>query len=197
VPWIIDYAMVLEQMKSQGFKSLYYNSGAFGFGDTTGVQTLAWVGPEDASIRAAAQLSIRRIAEPYEDRLAHMAGQLWQRTLGGRAWIMPMSHWAYELDHGSRDWMPALIENLDLDPGLLANRNNGAAIEFAAGEVEPFEHMVERLLMMLMSSDFMIAFPGKPVLCTLHHHKQLWWMSTDAKVIEAVEALGRENAPPS
>jgi hypothetical protein len=60
--------------------------------------------------------------------------------------------------------------------------------------VEPFEHCVERLLMMLMSSDFMISFPGKPVLCTLHHHKQLWWMSTDAKVIEAVEELAKQNA---
>lgn len=194
MPWIIDYPMVLEQMKGQGFKSLYYNSGAFGFAEPAEVQTVAWVGPDDASIRPAAQPLIRRVAEPYEDRLAHMAGQLWQKAIGGRAWVMPMSHWAYELDHGSRDWMPALIENLDLDPGLLANRNNGAAIEFSPGEVEPFEHCVERLLMMLMSSDFMIAFPGKSVLCTLHHHKQLWWMSTDAKVIEAVEELAKQNA---
>jgi len=33
VPWIVEYARVLEQMGKQGFKSLYYNSGAFGFKD--------------------------------------------------------------------------------------------------------------------------------------------------------------------
>ena len=43
--------------------------------------------------------------------------------------------------------------------------------------------------MMLSGSDFMIAFPGRPALCTLHHHKQLWWSSTDAKIMQAVEEI--------
>src|SRR5258708_31261992 len=100
-----------------------------------------------------------------------------------------MSHWAYELNYGSRDWMPALLENLELDPGLLENRNNAAAIEFGATEIEPFTHFTERLLMMLQTSDFMLAFPGRQVLCTLHHHNQLWSTTTQAEVIEAVEAM--------
>ena len=194
MPWIIDYAMVLEQMKSQGFKSLYYNSGAFGFPDPGMARTVAWVGPDDSTIKPAAKPFTRPVAEPHEKTLSKMASTLWQKTITGRVWVMPMSHWAYELDHGSKDWMPALLENLDLDPGLLANRNNGAAIEFSPGETEPFEHFIERLLMMLTASDFMIAFPGKQVLCTLHHHKQLWWMTTEDSAIEEVEALALKYA---
>ena len=47
MPWIIDYSVVLEQMRQQRFKSLYYNSGAFGFPTETQPQTIGWIGPED------------------------------------------------------------------------------------------------------------------------------------------------------
>ena len=69
------------------------------------------------------------------------------------------------------------------------NRNNAAAIEFGASEIEPFKHFTERLLMMLQSSDFMLAFPGRQVLCTLHHHKQLWWTTTEPGLIESIDAM--------
>jgi hypothetical protein len=189
VPWIIDYETVLQQMKSQGFKCLYYNSGAFGFPETALTRTLAWTGPEDPTVKPAARELMRPVGPPYETNLATMAAKLWQQKLLGRAWLMPMSHWSYELSHGSREWMPALIENLDVDPGLLENRNNAAAIEFGAEEIEPFTHFVGRLLLMLNNSDFMIAFPGRGTLCTVHHHKQLWWTTTDDAVLEAVEEL--------
>jgi hypothetical protein len=193
VPWIIDYEMVLEQLRgAQQFRCHYYNSGAFGFPPSTHVRTLAWIGPDDPTIKPAARALTRLIPPPHEENLAAMAAHLWQHHLPGRAWVMPMSHWAYELSHGSRDWMPALIENLDLDPGLLEGRNNAAAIEFGADETERFTHLVARLLMMLSGSDFMIAFPGRPALCTLHHHKQLWWSSTDEKIIQAAEQLASQ-----
>ena len=189
MPWIIDYETVLEHMRSRQFKCLYYNSGAFGFPEPMPTRTLAWIGPADPTIKPAAKPFTRQVAEPYEQTLAQMALKLWQEVLPGRVWLMPMSHWSYELSHGSREWMPALIENLDLDPGLLENRTNAAAIEFSPEETEPFEFFVGRLLMMLSSSDFMIAFPGRDTLCTLHHHKQLWWTTTDEAVIEAVERI--------
>ena len=189
MPWIIDYPTVLEQMRSQQFKCLYYNSGAFGFADPVGTKTLAWIGPEDSTIKPMAKPFTRRVAEPYDLTLASLATKLWKEKLPGKVWLMPMSHWHYELTHGCREWMPALVENLGLDPGLLENRNNGAAIEFAAGEVELFEHFVGRLLLMLQASDFMIAFPGRQTLCTIHHHKQLWWTTTEEDVIDAIEAL--------
>ena len=193
MPWIIDYELVLDQLRgAQQLRCHYYNSGAFGFPQSAHVRTLAWIGPDDPTIKPAARALTRSVPPPHEENLAALATQLWQHHLAGRAWVMPMSHWAYELSHGSRDWMPALIENLDLDPGLLEGRNPAAAIEFGADERERFEHLVARLLMMLSGSDFMIAFPGRPVLCTLHHHKQLWWSSTDEDFIQAADQLARQ-----
>jgi hypothetical protein len=39
---------------------------------------------------------------------------------------------------------------------------------------------------MLTASDFAIAFPRRAVLCTLHHHKQLWWQTTDTGLADAL-----------
>ena len=185
MPCIIEYSAVLEQMTSQQFKCHYYNSGAFGFPESANARTQAWIGPEDPTIRPAAQLLTRQVAEPFEATLAKMATRLWQEQARGRLWVMPKSHWAFELGHGSREWMPALIESLGLDFAMLENRTNAAAIEFAEDEAEPFERLVSGLLTLLHGSDFMIAFPGRPILCTLHHHKQLWWSSTDDAFVEA------------
>jgi hypothetical protein len=184
MPWIIDYEVVVEQMRRQKLKCNYYNSGAFGFADPRGVQHVGWIGPDDPTLRPAAREVAQAVAPPYEANLAELLTKTWLEHFPGRVWAMPMSHWAYELDYGSRDWLPALIEHIDLDPGLLQTRNNGAAIEFATNESHHFRHFTQRLLEMLMASDFMLAFIGQPILCTLHHHKQLWWSTTDQKVVK-------------
>jgi hypothetical protein len=85
--------------------------------------------------------------------------------------------------------MPPLLENIEIDPGLLAGRNNAAAIEFAAGEDRQFRHFVERLLQMLLGSDFVLAFPKRNTIVTVHSHKQIWWTTTDAVVATGLEAL--------
>lgn len=187
MPWIIDYDIVVEQMRKQKLKCNYYNSGAFGFADAMGVKHLAWIGPEDSTIRPAAKDFLRQVPPPYEANLASLLTRTWLKHFKGRIWAMPMSHWAYELDHGSRDWMPALIEHIDVDPGLLQGRNNAAAIEFSPDESHRFQHFAQRLLEMLLGSDFMIAFAGQPLLCTLHHHKQLWWSTTEEANIAILE----------
>lgn len=186
LPCIIEYSAVLQQMTSQQFKCHYYNSGAFGFPVSANAGTLAWIGQEDSTIRPEAQALTRRVEQPYEATLANMAMRLWQKQVRGRVWVMPKSHWAFELGHGSREWMPALIESLGLDFGLLENRTNAAAIEFGVDESVSFERFVTGLLTLLHGSDFMIAFPGQPILCTLHHHKQLWWSTTDGAILEEV-----------
>src|SRR3954463_11596350 len=107
VPWIIDYPVVLEQMREQRFKSLYYNSGAFGFPQDVQPQIVGWLGPPDSTLRESAATLGVSVAEPYEENLARLLIRAWQEHLPGRAWVMPMSHWSYELDFGSRDWMPA------------------------------------------------------------------------------------------
>jgi hypothetical protein len=184
VPWIIDYSTVIEQMREQRFKSLYYNSGAFGFPPETDTQIVGWLGGDDPTIKPDARAATVALAEPYEENLSGALVRTWEAHLPGRVWIMPMSHWSYELEFGSREWMPALLERIGIDPGLLTTRNNGAAIEFAPDEPQVLAPFVQRLLQMLIGSDFMIAFPRRPVLCTLHHHKQLWWQTSDAALYE-------------
>jgi hypothetical protein len=191
VPWIIDYPVVLEQMREQHFKSLYYNSGAFGFHGEIQPQIVGWLGPLDSTLKAHAHDMAIQIPEPHEENLAKLLVRAWREHLEGRVWLMPMSHWSYELDFGSRDWMPALLESVGVDPGLLSHRNNAAAIEFEPDEPEQLEKMVLVLLQMLQQSDFAIVFPRRPVIVTLHHHKQLWWQTSDSNLAEALRAMAK------
>lgn len=189
MPWIIDYQIVLEQMREQRFKSLYYNSGAFGFPDAASTRVVGWVGPPDNTIRPAALPFARPVDPPYEENLAALLVRAWLDQLSGRVWVMPASHWAYELEFGSRDWMPALLEAVGIDPGLLHSRNDAAAIEFSPDESDSFRYLVTRLLEMLLGSDFCLAFPGRPALATVHHHKQIWWTTTQGCLVEALNHL--------
>src|SRR3954468_8768105 len=150
-------------MREQRFKSLYYNSGAFGFPPDVQPEIVGWLGPPDSTLRESAASLAISVVEPYEENLARVLIRAWQEHLPGRAWVMPMSHWSYELDFGSRDWMPATLEGIGVDPGLLMHRNNAAAIEFAPDEPQVLQHVVQRLLQMLQQSDFAIAFPRHPV----------------------------------
>jgi hypothetical protein len=189
VPWIVEYAQVLQQMRDQGFKCLYYNSGAFGFPDGVATHSVGWIGPEDPSLRDEARSLVRPVPHPFERELTARVVRAMREMFPGKVWVMPKSHWAYELDFGSRDWMPALLEHSGVDSGLLQKRTNASAIEFALHEVESFSHLVEGLLRMLLGSDFALAFPDRPVVCTLHHHKQVWWTSSDKSLIEALGQL--------
>jgi hypothetical protein len=190
VPTIIDYERVLQRMEADGFRSLYHNSGAFGFPRGTDVKYAGWVGPPDASIRADVRPFVRQIAPPYEPNLARMPADVWTQYLPGVAWLMPMSHWSYELDFGSREWMPAALDAVGVEGNELVTRANGAALEFQSRERAPLESMVSQLLSNLRTSDFMLAFPGRAALCTVHHHKQLWWQTTDATLHAALMRFG-------
>ncbi|HEY7090791.1 MAG TPA: hypothetical protein VH518_22025 [Tepidisphaeraceae bacterium] len=192
VPWIIDYPIVLEQMRGMKMRSLYYNSGAFGFADDTPMQSIGWIGPADETIRPEVRAMARQVAEPYAENLSKLLMRAWREILPGRIWVMPASHWAYELDFGSREWMPALLEAIGIDPGMLQTRTTAAAIEFNGSDQEEqgrLEHFVQRLLEMLQQSDFSIAFPGRRVVCSLHHHQQLWWTSAEPDVSDALAGL--------
>lgn len=189
MPQVIDYSTVVETMRRGGYVCLYHNSGAFGFPDGAATQSVGWAGPPDASIRPAALPLVRHVPPPFERNLAELAAVVWQQHLPGPAWVLPKSHWAYELDHGSRDWMPGLLRSIDVDPAALTTRNDGSALAFEPLEREPFVRTVETLLTNLLGSDFALAFPGRGVLCTVHHHKQLWWTTSDDAVMDALHRL--------
>jgi hypothetical protein len=189
VPWIIDYPIVLEHMRQLRMRSLYFNSGAFGFVDSGQARSIGWIGPDDSSIRAEARDFVRSVNEPYEQNLTNLLLRAWHEVLPGRIWVMPASHWAYELDFGSKEWMPPLLEHIGVDPGLLQGRTTAAAIEFTPEESPSLAHFVTRLLEMLQSSDFALTFPHRRAICSLHHHKQLWWTTTEIETYAALDAL--------
>jgi hypothetical protein len=95
---------------------------------------------------------------------------------------MPKSHWHYELHFGNRELLEKLLPGIGIDVKLLAERNDGSAIAFSPEEAELFESTAKQLVGSLHFSDFLIAFPGRPALCTIHHHEQLWWQTSDAEL---------------
>ena len=45
----------------------------------------------------------RNVNEPFEANLADWALQAWRLILPGNVWMMPASHWSFELTHGNRE----------------------------------------------------------------------------------------------
>jgi hypothetical protein len=102
---------------------------------------------------------------------------------------MPMSHWAYELEFGNPTWLGSALRDATIDPAPLRACNQAAAIEFLATESAAFAAMMGQLMTHLANSDFALAFPDRPILATIHHHRQIWWSSPDAKLIAEISAL--------
>ena len=194
MPRIVDYSTVVERMTSEGFKSLYYNSGAFGFAGNVETISRGWIGKPDASIRPAALPLVRRVSEPFEANLASSLVQAWSGYLAGIVWAMPKSHWAFELEFGSRAWMPDELSRLGIDLKVLEPLNNAPAIEFNLADREMFGGFVTKLLLNLAQSDFQLVFPGRRTICTVHSRRQLWWTTTDSTVAAGLDSVLPVNA---
>ena len=183
MPQIVDYPIVAQRLTAppvgQGLISLYHNSGAFGFAPGVAVHTFGWMGPLDPTIREEMRPRVRQVGEPYHQSLARLLVRAWQTHLPGEVWLMPKSHWHYELHFGNRELLQKLLPEIGVDPRQMADRNDGSAIAFAAGDGEIFERAARSLVEGLRFSDFLLAFPGRAALCTIHHHEQLWWQVAD------------------
>ncbi|MDB5293455.1 MAG: hypothetical protein JWL69_4696 [Phycisphaerales bacterium] len=189
LPTIVDYDRVVARMSEQGMRCLYHNSGAFGPNPGVVARYAGWIGPEDSTIRPEARQRARQIAEPYEATLASLATRAWLEILPGPAWVMPKSHWAHDLDLGRKKWMSAALQSVGIDPTKLATLNNAAAIEFLPHEADRFTQFVQTLLENLLGSDFAVGFPAYPIVGTIHHHKQIWWVTGDAQLLARIEGL--------
>lgn len=189
MPRIIDYPDVLSRLASDGLISLYHNSGAFGFPKDRGTFARGWIGPPDPTIRPQAASLTRSVPPPHERNLADLTTRFWLDALPVPVWVMPKSHWSYELDFGSKNWMPQTLASIGIDGDLLIARNNAAAIEFTTDESESFTPLLGALLQNLLGSDFALAWPGRDVIATVHHHKQLWWMTTNAGLSKQLDAM--------
>ena len=186
MPRIVDYATVRDRMLAGGFVSLYHNSGAFGFARGADWKMRGWIGPEDPTVRLEARPYILHVDKPYAANLAaHFVAA--RRRIRGDAWLMPKSHWHFELHDGNPQLLETLLPQIGIDPAMLRERNDGSAISFDADEEQPLRHAVERLLTELRVSDFLIAFPDAAAVCTVHHHVQLWWQTTDAHLFALLE----------
>jgi hypothetical protein len=148
-----------------------------------------WIGPPDGTIRPELAKFTRRVPEPSAATLARLAARAWRELLPGNVWVMPGSHWAYELNFGSRDWLAGLLGGCGIDSSLLIGRSNAAAIEFLPGEEAGFEGFVRGLLAGLTASDFALAFPGRAAVCTIHHHKQLWWVTNNQQLAKRLDGI--------
>lgn len=187
---IVDYDTVLQTLLGQGLKSLYYNSGSFGFPAGVGTHTIGWLGQPDPTIRPEALPFTRQVPTPFQKNLSEMTLRAWREQLSGPLWAMPRSHWAYELDFGSREWMPDALARVGVDARALEPLTTGAAIEFQPEQSHEFASFLASLLDNLSgSSDFQLAWPGRPVVCTVHHHKQLWWTTSEPAIHQAIAEL--------
>ena len=50
--------------------------------------------------------------EIIERRFAAMGARVWSELLPSDVWVLPKSHWAYELQFGSHEWMPGLLREV-------------------------------------------------------------------------------------
>lgn len=183
---VIEYQIALKGLGAQGLVCNYFNGGAFGFAKDVNVSIRGWIAADDPTIRPQLRPHIKQIPPPAEQNLAKAAVAVWQKELTGPGWIMPLSHWAFELDSGSKNWLPNLLQSIGIDGKILAGRSDASPIEFERSEQSDLSRFIQTLLENLTSSDFMLAFPAHPVLCTIHHHKQLWWTALDESLIERI-----------
>jgi len=180
---LVDYTEVFDTLTAVGLQCLYHNSGAFGFRDDVSTYSVGWILREDPTIKPAAR-EMAICLKGGESTLADFAVRAWRNLApNDPAWVLPKSHWAYELTFGSYAWLPDALSKVGLDAGELSGRNDGSAIEFAPKESAACQMFIETLLRNLSGSDFMLILGGGKVLCTIHHHKQLWWTSQDAAAL--------------
>jgi hypothetical protein len=178
---VVDYADVLKQVERLGLRCVYYNTGALGFPADEPQHIVGWLGPVDATIRPAMLAHAQHVEPPFPQNLAAALKAKWPSVIDGEAWLMPKSHWAFELDHGNGPWLTPALTAIGVDAENLRPRTDAAAIVFQPGEAGIFP-LIERLLENLKQSDFAILFPDHRTLLTIHHHQQLWWQMADVEL---------------
>ena len=78
------------------------------FGFPAGGEMRGWVGPADETIRPAMKGKARSVKEPFERTLAEWASRAWRQILPGNVWVMPASHWSFELTR----WQSAMVAGI-------------------------------------------------------------------------------------
>ena len=129
MPRIIDYRTVLPKLTSSGLLCTYHNSGSFA-PQAADPRIVGWTLGEDATIKETMRPRVRVMASL--PKLLERLQRCCASYLPGEVWVMPASHWAFELTYGNADWLPAALQAIDVDPLELIGRNDGSAIAFAS-----------------------------------------------------------------
>jgi hypothetical protein len=189
LPTIIEYSTVLETLERSGLKCVYPFSGAFGLASHAPPLITGWRGGDDSTIHPEMLKFTHMVPAPAPKSLAGLLERAWTKYLTGPMWLMPASHWAFELQFGGVDWLPAMLEAAGIDPQTLRPLSDGSAIQFQSSETEPMLRMMETLFDRMTASDFTAAFPGKAAVALLHHHQQIWWQTSDRGIWESLEGM--------
>jgi hypothetical protein len=190
MPKIVNYDAVVAEAEAMGLHSLYHRSGSFGFGDGVLVQHIGWLGPPDSTLRPVANLLVRQAAEPHARRLADALAYAGAELHVTNTWLLPMSHWAYELTFGGGEWLGELLGNIGVDAESLRDRTDGSAIAFAPDELAALKLAAATLLDRLTGSDFAVLMPKTRLVGTIHHHRQIWWTTDDAGIHAKLREIG-------
>lgn len=194
VPAIVDYSIVKQTVAALGLVSLYHESGAFGFPPGVEVSHVGWIGPADPTLRPAAQATARQAPPPHPRRLAEAAARALATLAPSAVWLLPMSHWAFELNFGGADgaggdWLKSFLPGLGIDPAPLRDRADGSAISFEPQETPALTGAIAALLTNLATSDFALLAPPLPLIGLIHHHQQLWWTTPSATIATLLREL--------
>lgn len=195
MPRLVDYATVFQTATANGLRCAYPNGAAFVL-NTDPRHVAAWSATaDDATIVPAMRPRVRRVAR---ERMARLAACAWRELFGGagEAWLAPAHHWAAALEHGDGQWLAPLLAELGIDAAPLRDRTRADAVAFGASESHLFERTLEGILDNLWRSDFSMLLPGEAVVCTVHHHKQLWWQCGDANVAELLLEMTTKQTRP-
>ena len=185
MPNLVDYQTVLSTLTASGLVCNYHNSGSFGL-TAVDSQTVGWLTEADPTIRPEMLQRSRIIGS---GGLIGNLQRMWLSHLSTTLWIMPASHWAFELTYGNAAWLPQRLKSIGIDPDILRDRNDGSAIAFAPQESDAMGTLVNDLLTCSTGSDFTAAWPGHAAVAMLHHHQQIWWRTTDVALATNLRAI--------
>lgn len=191
---VVDYGRVQAELGGKGLRCLYHNSGSWGFGDPTKVRAVGWILADDVTLRPGAR-EVARVLDGI-DELVTGVMSTWERV-GGDLWLLPGSHWAYELDFGTPA-MEAVLHRWGVKGAEgLVGRNDGSAVRFGlSGGVDGVDEaaaagILKELLGCGTTSDYQIVFPSLPLTGIAHHHVQVWWQTEDTELAGWLSGFGK------
>jgi hypothetical protein len=184
VPRIIDYVEMTRTLEAEGYACNYPNSGSFSLRGGNGI-IRGWLTTKDESVLP--DLPTRIVGGRD---LAEMAVAAWRQYMPGNALLAPSSHWAFEMQFGHPQELKPILQGMGLDEKAISEDANGSAIEFQPAESGVLQNAVSGLLSFLLTSDFMLYFPGYRTSCMIHHHKQLWWVSANEAAVGGLDKIG-------